>query len=87
MKKLIFLSLAAMTILATGGVTDANAEYVRRQGYQYYHYAPHSYRNHDREYYNHGYRRPSRGYYRYGDRHYGQRTLYFNFFGLPIVTY
>lgn len=88
MKLLFVLPLAAIAFLAFGGSdVQAGHGYVRRQGYQQYHYSPYSYRSRDRVIYRHGYSGPSRGYYRYGDRHYGQRSLYFNFFGLPIVTY
>lgn len=87
MNKLSILTVALLALVALGGVAHADDRYVRRQGYQQYHYAPRSYRSHDRTIYRHGYSGPSQGYYRYGSPHYGQRTIYFNFFGLPIVTY
>lgn len=76
-----------MMLATFGEVAHADRRYVRRSGYQQYHYAPRSYRSYDRGSYRQGYSGPSRGYYRYGSPHYGQRTIYFNFFGLPIVRY
>jgi hypothetical protein len=87
MRTIPLLTAVALTLFAFTGVSEAGSNYVRRPGYQQYHYAPHSYRGRDRVIYRHGYSGPSRGYYRYGNRHYGQRTLYFNFFGFPVVTY
>ena len=87
MSKMSLLTIAAMAVFTFAGVAHADGRYVRRQGYQQYHYAPRSYRSHDRTIYRRGYSGPSHGYYPYGRRHYGQRTIYFNFFGLPIVTY
>jgi hypothetical protein len=87
MKKLSLLTIAVMMILTVGEVAQADGKDARRRGYQRHHYAPRSYRSHDRVIYRRGYPGPSRGYYPYGRRHYGQRTVYFSFFGLPIVTY
>jgi hypothetical protein len=87
MSKLSLLTIAAITALTLGGVAHADERYVRRQGYQQYHYAPRSYRGYDRPIYRRGYPGPSHGYYSYGSPHYGQRTVYYNFFGFPIVTY
>ena len=87
MKSLFLLSVAATMLLTLGGVAHADGRYVRRSGYQEYHYGPRSYRSYDRDVYRHGYAPRSRGYYSYGNRHYGQRVIYFNFFGLPVVTY
>lgn len=87
MKKLTLLTIAAMTIITLGGVAHADGRYVRRQGYQQYHYAPRSHRSHNRTIYRQGYSGHSHRYYPYGSPHYGRRVIYFNFFGLPIVTY
>jgi len=87
MKKASFLTIAALAFLTVAGAAHADGRYVRRSGYQQYHYAPRSYRGYDREAYRHGYSGGSHRYYSYGHPHYAQRTIYFNFFGLPIVTY
>jgi len=88
MNKLTLVTIAAMAVFTFAGTAYADGKYSRRDGYQQYHYAPRSYRSHDREVYRRGYSGPSRRYYpTYGRRHYGQRTVYFNFFGLPIVRY
>lgn len=87
MNKLAIATIAAAAAFTFAGVAHADGKYSHRQGYQHYHYAPRSYYSHDREVYRRGYSGPSRGYYTYGTRHYGQRTVYFNFFGIPIVTY
>lgn len=79
--------IAASTLLGFSSVAHSDNRYVPRAGYQQYHYAPRSYRGQDRTIYRRGYSRPSNGYYPYARPHYGQRTVYFNFFGLPIVTY
>lgn len=86
MTKLSVLTIAAVTILTFAGVAHADGNYTRRQGYQQYHYAPRSYRSHDRTIYRRGYSGPSRGYYRYGNPHYGRRTVYLNFFGFPVIV-
>lgn len=88
MKTLSFLFIAATMLFTVAGVAEADGRYVRRPGYQQYHYAPRSYRSYDRDVYRRGYSGPSHGYYyNHGYRHYDDRTVYFSFFGLPIVTY
>jgi len=87
MKALSLLTIAAMMIITLGGVAHADNRYVGRPGYQPYHYAPRSYRGQDRTIYRRGYSAPQHRYYPYGHPHYGRRVIYFNFFGLPIVTY
>lgn len=88
MKILSALALAAMLVTSGAAVAEArHPQNDNRQGYQSYHYAPRSYGSRGHTVYRRGYRGPSNGYYPYQGRHYGQRTIYFNFFGLPIVTY
>jgi hypothetical protein len=87
MKTLSMLTAVAATILCLGGVANADGHYVRRPGYQQYHYAPRSYRTQNRAVYRRGYPGPSYGYYGYGSPHYNRRVVYFNFFGLPVVSY
>jgi len=87
MNKMILATVAAMAIFTFSGVAQADGKHDRRKGYQQYHSSPRSYHRHDRPTYRRGYRAPAYRYDPYGRRHYNQRTIYFNFFGLPIVTY
>ena len=88
MKSLTLLTIAVTTILTFSGVAYSKGGHNdNRKGYQQHHYSPRSYRSHDRTIYRRGYQSPPRGYYPYSNRPRGQRTIYFNFFGFPIVTY
>jgi len=53
-----------------------------------YHYAPRSYSSGHTTYYRRGHYAPRpRGYYSYARPHYGHRTVYLGFFGIPIIVH